>query len=127
MTKERDTKILIIDGVTVARDLLKGALKQLGFKKITEAENGKRALQILREEDPFDLVITDLQILDMTGLNVLKAIKTDDTLKSTPVVILSSEAKKEYILEAIKTGASDYILRPYTLESMRKKLSTILK
>lgn len=127
MTKEQDTRILIIDSVNVARDLLKGTLKQLGFKKITDAENGKRALQILREDDPFDLVITDLRISDMTGIDVLKEIKKDDTLKNTPVVILTSEAKKEYILEAIKTGARDYVLRPYTLESMRKKLNTILE
>ena len=127
MTKGKDARILIIDGVTVARDLLKGALKQLGFKKITEAENGKRALQILREDDPFDLAIIEVKLPDMTGLDLLKEIKTDNTLANTPVMILTAEAKKEYVVKALKTGAADYMLKPYTLESMRKKLDTILK
>lgn len=121
MAEEKDARILIVDNVKIGRDLLKGALKQLGFKKIDEAENGRRAIQTLRE-DHFHLVMTDLKISDMTGLDLLKEIKADETLRHIPVVILTSEAKKEYIVQAIKGGASDHILKPYTLESMRKKL-----
>lgn len=126
MAKERNTAILIVDSIKVVRDLLKGTLKQLGFKDMDEAENGKRALQMLREED-FDLVVTDLRMPDMTGLDLLKEIKGDPALKHIPVVILTSEAKKEYILESIRSGASDYILKPFTLEDMRKRLSAVVK
>ncbi|MFH1148770.1 MAG: response regulator [Pseudomonadota bacterium] len=126
MAKETNTAILIVDSIKVVRDLLKGTLKQLGFRAIDEAENGKRAMQMLREED-FDLVITDLRMPDMTGLDLLKEIKGDNTLKHIPVVILTSEAKKEYILESIRAGASDYILKPFTLEDVRKRLGAIVK
>lgn len=126
MAKERNTAILIVDSTKVVRDILKGTLKQLGFKDMDEAENGKRALQMLREED-FDLVIADLRMPDMTGLDLLKEIKGDPALKHIPVVILTSEAKKEYILESIRSGASDYILKPFTLEDMRKRLGAVVK
>lgn len=126
MTEKRNLSILIVDHVKAMRDILKSVLEQLGFKDITEAEGGKRAIQLLREKQ-FDLIITDLNMPDMTGLSLLNIIKADNTLKEIPVIIVTAQSGKEYIGESIRVGASNYILRPYTPESMQDKINTTVR
>lgn len=126
MDEKRNLNVLVVDHVKALRDILKSLLEQLGLKDITEAEEGKRAIQLLKKKH-FDFVIADLNMPDMTGTSLLKIIRADDALKEIPVIIATAQSCKEYIGESIRAGASDYVLRPYTLESLRKKLNTILE
>lgn len=118
-------KVLIVDDFSTMRRIIKNILRQLGFKTISEAENGAMALQKLKAE-PYELVITDWNMPEMSGLELLKAIREDADLKSLPVLMVTAEAKKENIVEAIKAGVSNYIVKPFNAETMQEKLSKII-
>ncbi len=119
-------KILIVDDFSTMRRIEKNILRQLGFKNIDEAEDGQMALQKLKS-DKYDLVITDWNMPKMSGLELLKAIRADEELKHIPVLMVTAEAKKENIIDAIKAGVSNYIVKPFNAQTMKEKLEKILK
>ncbi len=120
-----NAKVLIVDDFSTMRRIVKNIVRQIGFKNITEAENGAMALQKLKSEK-FDLVITDWNMPEMSGLDLLKAIRADDELKATPVLMVTAEAKKENIVDAIKAGVNNYVVKPFTAETLQEKLEKIL-
>jgi two-component system chemotaxis response regulator CheY len=117
-------KVLIVDDFATMRRVLKNIMKQIGFSSITEAENGKEALKILKEQS-IDLLLCDWNMPEMPGIDVLKAVRQDEELKNTPFVMVTAEAQKENILEAVKEGVSSYIVKPFTPETVEEKLSKI--
>ena len=116
----------MVDDFNTMRRIVKNILKQLGFENVGEAENGQEALEVLKKEK-FDFVITDWNMPVMTGLDLLKAIKADAALKDLPVMMVTAEAQQQNIVEAIKTGASNYIVKPFTAEVLEEKISKIFK
>ncbi len=118
------TKILIVDDFGTMRKILRNVLQQLGFTKIEEAENGVQALKKLRS-DSFDLVITDWNMPEMDGLELLRNIRADVKLKHLPVMMVTAEAEKDKVIEAIKAGVNNYIVKPFTAETMKQKLDQI--
>ncbi|RME68700.1 MAG: response regulator [Nitrospirae bacterium] len=118
------TKILIVDDFGTMRKILRNVLQQLGFKNIEEAENGAQALEKLRA-DRFDLLITDWNMPEMDGLELLKNIRADANLKGLPVMMVTAEAEKDKVIEAIKAGVNNYIVKPFTAETMKQKLDQI--
>ena len=117
-------KILIVDDFATMRKILKNILKELGYTDLLEAEDGQAALEILRREK-VDLVILDWNMPNMDGLSLLKAIRSDEALKDTPVLMVTAEAQKQNVLEAVKAGVNNYVVKPFTPEVIQEKISKI--
>ena len=117
-------KVLIVDDFATMRRILKNIMKQIGFSNITEADNGKNALKALKS-DKFDLVMCDWNMPEMPGIDVLSAVRSDSDLKDTPFIMVTAEAQKENILEAVKAGVSSYIVKPFTAETVEEKLQKV--
>ncbi len=116
--------VLIVDDFATMRRILKNIMKQIGFSNITEAENGKNALKLLKS-DPIDLVLCDWNMPEMAGIDLLNAVRGDDQLKAMPFVMVTAEAQKENILEAVKAGVSSYIVKPFTADTVEEKLKKV--
>jgi len=121
---DTNMRVLIVDDFATMRRILKNILKQIGFKNISEADNGKAALKELKNER-FDLVLCDWNMPEMPGIELLNQVRSDEQLKGIPFVMVTAEAKKENILEAVKAGVSSYIVKPFTAETVSEKLKKI--
>ena len=121
-----DIRILVVDDMSTMRRIIKTILNQLGYTNIEEAENGKQALAKLKKEK-FDFVITDWNMPEMDGLSLVKAIRNDEELKGLPVLMVTAEAKKENVMEALKAGVNNYIVKPFTPEVLKEKMEKIFK
>ncbi|WP_457681717.1 chemotaxis response regulator CheY [Thermovibrio sp.] len=121
-----DIKILVVDDMAAMRKILKTLLAQLGYKSVDEAEDGKQALEILKQNpDKYGLVITDWNMPNMTGIELVQAIRSDEKLKHLPILMVTAEAKKENVLMAIKAGVNNYIVKPFTAETLKEKIEKI--
>lgn len=124
MTSSLDMKILVVDDFATMRRIIRTTLKQLGLQNIMEAADGTEALEILRAGG-IDFVITDWNMPKMTGLELLKAIRADAALKSTPVLLVTAEAEKENVIQAAQAGVNNYIVKPFTAAVLREKILKI--
>jgi two-component system chemotaxis response regulator CheY len=121
-----DIKILVVDDMAAMRKILKTLLAQLGYKNVDEAEDGKQALEILKQSpNKYGLVITDWNMPNMTGIELVQAIRSDENLKHLPILMVTAEAKKENVLMAIKAGVNNYIVKPFTAETLKEKIEKI--
>lgn len=119
-------KILIVDDFATMRRILKNILKQLGFKNLVEADDGTTAWDVL-ESQGIDLVISDWNMPKMTGLELLKKVRASDKYKGTPFLMVTAEAQKQNVIEAVQAGVSNYVVKPFTAEAISDKLEKILK
>lgn len=117
-------KVLIVDDFATMRRILRNILKQVGFSRISEADDGKNALKELKKEK-FDLVLCDWNMPEMSGLELLKTIRADTDLKATPFVMVTAEAQKDNIVEAVKAGVNNYVVKPFTAETISEKLAKV--
>jgi two-component system chemotaxis response regulator CheY len=108
------------------RRIVKNLLQELGYQNIQEADDGKTAWPML-QAGSFDFVITDWNMPLMPGLDLLKAIRADERLKTLPVLMVTAEAKREQIVEAVQAGVSGYVVKPFTAEILKQKLDKILQ
>jgi two-component system, chemotaxis family, chemotaxis protein CheY len=115
-------KILIIDDSTVIRLMLKSLLKQYNFTNIVEATNGLEGIEILKKT-PMDLILLDLHMPELDGLEVLKMLKNDAHWKTIPVIIVTSDSEKETIDEGMKLGAASYITKPFRNDGLREAIA----
>ncbi len=120
------TKFLVVDDFSTMRRIVRNLLKELGYADVDEAEDGVQALQKLKGEK-FDFVVTDWNMPNMDGLDLLKAIRADAALSSLPVLMVTAEAKKENIIAAAQAGASGYVVKPFTAATLDEKLSKIFE
>jgi two-component system, chemotaxis family, chemotaxis protein CheY len=118
--------ILIVDDFASMRRIVKGTLKSIGFNNFVEAEDGAAALKAL-EKEKVGLIISDWIMPNMNGLEFLKAVKKDDKFKGIPFVMVTAEGQKGNVLEAINAGVSNYIVKPFTPETLQAKLQKVLK
>ncbi|GAB6072366.1 chemotaxis response regulator CheY [Venenivibrio stagnispumantis] len=119
-----DIKILTVDDMATMRRIIKSILNQLGYNNVDEAENGKDALSKLKQ-NKYDLVLLDWNMPEMDGITLLKEIRNDPQLKDIPVIMVTAEAKKENVLLAIQSGANNYIVKPFTAETLKEKLDKV--
>jgi two-component system chemotaxis response regulator CheY len=124
MGLDTSTKVLVVDDFATMRRIVKGVLKQLGFSDIIEAENGSSALDELKKEK-VGLIVSDWNMPKMTGLDLLKAVREDEKFKSIPFIMVTAEGQKENVLEAVKAGVSNYIVKPFTPETFNEKLQKV--
>ena len=120
-----NTKILIVDDMQTMRRVLKSALVDLGFTDIADADGGSAALAMLGKE-AFELVITDWNMPDMAGIDLLRALRADDKWKNLPVLMVTAEAKKELIMEAAKAGVNGYLIKPFQPAMLKEKLEKVI-
>lgn len=123
---DKNLKFLVVDDFSTMRRIVRNLLKELGFTNVDEAEDGVIALQKLKSGG-FDFVITDWNMPNMTGIDLLKNIRADAALKGLPVLMITAEAKKENIIEAAQSGASGYIVKPFTAAVLEEKLNKIFE
>lgn len=123
-----DTKLrfLVVDDFSTMRRIVRNLLKELGFTNVDEAEDGVAALAKLRSEK-FDFVVSDWNMPNMTGIDLLRSIRGDESLKHLPVLMITAEARKENIVEAARAGASGYVVKPFTAATLDEKLNKIFK
>jgi two-component system chemotaxis response regulator CheY len=121
-----DMRFLLVDDFATMRKIVHNLLKELGFTRIDEAEDGAAALKQLCTGN-YDFVVSDWNMPNMTGIELLRAIRADPGLKHLPVLMVTAEAKKENILEAAQAGASGYVVKPFTAAVLDEKISKILQ
>lgn len=124
MATNPEMRILIVDDMSTMRRIVKNIFKQLGFANLEEAENGKEALDKLKA-GKFDLVVSDWNMPVMAGIELLKNIRADAALMHIPVLMLTAEAQKDNLLEAIQAGVSNYIVKPFSAATVKEKLDKI--
>jgi len=117
-------KILVVDDFSTMRRIVRNLLKELGFSNVYEAEDGVDALKKLRAET-FNFVVSDWNMPNMTGIDLLREIRKDASLKHLPVLMVTAEAKRENIIEAAQAGASGYVVKPFTAVTLDEKLQKI--
>lgn len=124
MAPSQQMKILIVDDFATMRRIIRNILKQLGYDNVEEAEDGANALKKLRGLK-YDFVITDWNMPNMSGLELIKAMRSEDALKAVPILMVTAEAMKENIIEAVKSGVNNYIVKPFTADVMKEKIEKI--
>lgn len=122
---DKDLTILVVDDHPMTRNMVKAILKGLGFDNIVQAENGEFAVQRIFE-DQVDLVICDWNMPHMSGLEVLKRVRSEEKFKALPFLMLTAEAYRENVNAAMTSGVTDYIVKPFTAETLANKLEGVL-
>jgi two-component system chemotaxis response regulator CheY len=126
MTISADLKFLVVDDFSTMRRIVRGLLKEMGCNNVEEAEDGVAALNMLKNSR-FDFVVSDINMPNMTGFDLLDAVKKDETLKHLPVLMVTAEARKEDIVRAAQSGAAGYIVKPFTKATLEEKVTKILQ
>lgn len=123
---DKSLKILVVDDFPTMRRIVRNLLKELGFENVDEAEDGAVALDKLKNGG-FQFVVSDWNMPNMDGLEMLKSIRADPTLAKLPVLMVTAEAKKENIVAAAQAGANGYVVKPFTAATLEEKLTKIFE
>jgi two-component system, chemotaxis family, chemotaxis protein CheY len=126
MSTPTDLKFLIVDDFSTMRRIVRGLLKEMGCNNAEEAEDGAVALNMLKA-NRYDFVVSDINMPNMNGFDLLKAMKAEDSLKHIPVLMVTAEARKEDIVLAAQTGAAGYIVKPFTKATLEEKVQKIMQ
>jgi two-component system chemotaxis response regulator CheY len=126
MSTPTDLKFLIVDDFSTMRRIVRGLLKEMGCNNADEAEDGAVALSMLKAQK-YDFVVSDINMPNMNGFDLLKAVKAEDSLKHIPVLMVTAEARKEDIVMAAQSGAAGYIVKPFTKATLEEKVQKILQ
>ena len=125
MPMNTEMKVLIVDDYKTMLRILRNLLRQLSFMNVNEANDGAEALKLLRG-DNYGLIISDWNMEPMTGIELLREVRSDDKLKSIPFIMVTAEDKTENIIAAKQAGVSNYIVKPFNAETLNKKISSVL-
>lgn len=122
------THVLVVDDMLTMRKLVKKALKELKFTSFTEAEDGQKAWDALGAANPpIGLIVSDWNMPNCTGIDFLKRVRADARFKALPFLMVTAEAEKTQVAEAIKAGVSNYIVKPFTPQTLGVKIEQIYK
>ncbi len=121
-----DMDVLVVGDAPTMRRIVRGLLRELGLKNVREAEDGKIALQALKNKKT-DLIVCDWNMPVMTGIELLREIRDDISLKEVPMLMVTTEAKKESIVAAVEAGVNNYIVKPFNAQTLNEKLGKIFK
>jgi len=121
-----DMNVLIVDDFATMRKIVKNVLKQIGFKNIIEADDGRTALEVLKKEK-IHFIVSDWNMPEVTGIELLKTVRNMEEHKTTPFLMVTAEGQKEQVLEAIKHKVNNYIVKPFTPETLKEKIDKIFE
>jgi two-component system chemotaxis response regulator CheY len=119
-------KILVVDDFSTMRRIIRNLLRDLGFNNTQEADDGVTALPML-QAGSFDLLITDWNMPGMQGIDLLKAVRSDDKLRELPVLMVTAESKRDQIVEAAQAGVNGYVVKPFTVRTLEEKINRIFE
>ena len=126
MSTPTDLKFLIVDDFSTMRRIVRGLLKEMGCNNADEAEDGQVAMSMMKSQK-FDFIVSDINMPNMNGFELLKAIKADEQLRHLPVLMVTAEARKEDIVLAAQSGAAGYIVKPFTKATLEEKVQKIMQ
>lgn len=124
MAIDKNMQILIVDDYNTMRRIVRNLLKQLGFEKADEAADGGEAFEKMKQKE-YGLVVSDWNMVPMTGLELLKLVRADPNLKMTPFIMVTAESKPENIMIAKQAGVSNYIVKPFNAETLKTKMASV--
>lgn len=124
MAADTNMKVLVVDDFATMRRIVKNILTQLGFKNIIEADDGSTAVDVLKNTK-VDMIISDWNMPKMTGLELLKHVRADAELADTPFIMVTAEAQQDNIILAVKAKVSQYIVKPFTAETLGEKIDKV--
>ncbi len=119
-------RVLVVDDFATMRKIVRNILKKIGFEDIVEAEDGNAAIHMIKN-DKIGMVVTDWNMPNMTGLDLLREIRNNPQTANLPVLMVTAEGLKENVMEAVKAGVSNYVVKPFTAEVLQEKIETIFK
>ncbi|MDO6514558.1 chemotaxis response regulator CheY [Neptuniibacter sp. 2_MG-2023] len=122
----KDMKILVVDDFSTMRRIIKNLLRDLGMTNVLEADDGQTALPILKQGG-IDFLVTDWNMPGMTGIDLLKEVRSDPNLAAMPVLMVTAEAKKEQIIAAAQAGVNGYVVKPFTAAVLKAKIDKIFE
>jgi two-component system chemotaxis response regulator CheY len=126
MSHPSDLKFLVVDDFSTMRRIVRGLLKEMGCNNVEEAEDGAVALQMIKS-NRYDFIVSDINMPNMNGFDLLKALKADERLKHIPVLMVTAEARKEDIVLAAQSGAAGYVVKPFTKTTLEEKVTKIMQ
>ncbi|MEJ2059506.1 MAG: chemotaxis response regulator CheY [Gammaproteobacteria bacterium] len=119
-------QILIVDDFSTMRRIIKNLLRELGFNNTSEADDGSTALPMLKS-GKFDFLVTDWNMPNMPGIELLKAVRGDAELAHLPVLMVTAEAHRDQIVEAAQAGVNGYVVKPFSAETLKEKIEKIFE
>jgi two-component system, chemotaxis family, chemotaxis protein CheY len=122
----KDMKILVVDDFSTMRRIIKNLLRDLGFTNTDEADDGSTALPML-QTGKYDFLVTDWNMPGMTGIELLQHVRSDDSLKTLPVLMVTAEAKRDQIVAAAQAGVNGYVVKPFTAAVLKEKIEKIFE
>ena len=125
MSVDLEMSVLIVDDYKTMLRIIRNLLKQIGFQNVDEATDGQAALERLRQKN-YGLVISDWNMEPMTGLDLLKEVRADDTLRPVPFIMVTAESKTENVVAAKEAGVNNYIVKPFNAATLKNKLVSVL-
>ena len=125
MAVDRRMRILVVDDFQTMRRIIINLLRQLGFTNVVEAQDGQLALEKVKD-DKIDLVISDWNMPNMTGLEFLKVLRSSEEYKDLPFIMVTAEGKKENVIAAVQAGVNNYIVKPFNAATLKEKLSKVI-
>ena len=125
MAVNKSMNVLVVDDYKTMIRIVRSLLEQLGFHNVDDAMDGPSALDKLRSKD-FGLILSDWNMMPMTGLQLQTAVRSDPRLQSIPFVMVTAEARTENVVAARQAGCTNYIIKPFTLQVLKQKLTTVL-
>ena len=123
---DKNLKILVVDDFSTMRRIVKNLLRDLGFNNVVEADDGNTALPMLKSGG-IDFLVTDWNMPGMEGIDLVKAVRADDNMKSMPILMVTAEAKREQIVVAAQAGVNGYIVKPFTAATLKEKIDKIFE
>ena len=126
MSTASEPRILVVDDFSTMRRVIRSQLRQMGFANVEEAEDGVAALAKMKSQ-PFDLVICDIGMPIMSGIDLLKTARIDAPLRHVPMLMVTAEARKDDIVQAVHCGAAGYLVKPFTLAALQERVNKALK
>ena len=125
--KEGDNlKLLVVDDSSTMRRIIKNTLQRLGYEDILEAEHGVEAWQIMDSTEGIQVLITDWNMPEMNGLELVKKVRADERYTSIPIIMVTTEGGKAEVITALKAGVNNYIVKPFTPQVLKEKLEVVL-
>ena len=123
---EKSIKVLVVDDFATMRKIVKNLLKEAGYENVIEAEDGVVALRIMKNKK-IDFVISDWNMPNMTGIDLLRAVRADSDLATMPFLMVTAESLHESVIMAVREGVSDYIVKPFTADILNEKITKIME
>ena len=124
MAYDPDMRVLVVDDFSTMRRIVKNILRQLGFNNVVEADDGTTAWEILNKEK-IDFIVSDWNMPQMAGIDLLRKVRASEEFANTPFLMVTAEAQQENIIEAVQAKVSNYIVNPFTAETMKQKIDKI--